>query len=35
MNWVKEGHVIWAFFNNDVHGHAFRDAKRLIEMVKK
>jgi uncharacterized protein YecE (DUF72 family) len=35
INWVKEGHEIWAFFNNDVHGHAFRDAKRLEEMVKK
>ena len=27
--WVKEGHEIWAFFNNDVHGYAPRDALRL------
>jgi uncharacterized protein YecE (DUF72 family) len=27
--WVAEGHTIWAFFNNDIHGHAFRDAQRL------
>ena len=28
-SWVKEGHEIWAFFNNDVHGYAPRDALRL------
>jgi len=33
--WVNEGHRIWVFFNNDIHGHAFRDAKRMIEMVQK
>jgi uncharacterized protein YecE (DUF72 family) len=27
--WLEEGHVVWAFFNNDIHGHAFRDAARL------
>jgi uncharacterized protein YecE (DUF72 family) len=27
--WVKEGHEIWAFFNNDVHGYAPKDALRL------
>lgn len=27
--WVKKGHQVWAFFNNDIHGHAFRDAARL------
>lgn len=27
--WIGEGHVVWAFFNNDIHGHAFRDAARL------
>jgi uncharacterized protein YecE (DUF72 family) len=31
--WVVEGHVVWAFFNNDIHGHAFRDAERLLQMV--
>ena len=29
MNRMEEGHVIWAFFNNDIHGYAFEDAKRL------
>jgi uncharacterized protein YecE (DUF72 family) len=33
--WIKEGHEIWAFFNNDVHGHAFRDAQKLIAMMEK
>ena len=28
-NWVKEGHEIWAFFNNDIHGYAPKDAFRL------
>ena len=31
--WLKEGHSVWAFFNNDVHGHAPRDAQTLKEMV--
>lgn len=33
--WEREGHVIWAFFNNDVHGYAIEDAKRLIKMLEK
>lgn len=28
-DWMEEGHVVWAFFNNDIYGHAFRDAARL------
>ncbi|HVE60739.1 MAG TPA: DUF72 domain-containing protein, partial [Chitinophagaceae bacterium] len=32
--WVAAGHVIWSFFNNDVHGHAFRNAQRLKEILK-
>lgn len=31
--WEKEGHVIWAFFNNDVHGYAIEDAKRLLKLL--
>lgn len=31
-NWVKEGHQIWAFFNNDIHGYAPKDALRLKKM---
>lgn len=27
--WLAEGHNVWAFFNNDIDGHAFRDAARL------
>lgn len=33
--WVKDGHEVWAFFNNDIHGHAIVDAKRLIALIKK
>ncbi|MFL5809262.1 MAG: DUF72 domain-containing protein [Flavisolibacter sp.] len=33
--WEKEGHVVWAFFNNDIYGHAVRDAKRLMALIKK
>jgi uncharacterized protein YecE (DUF72 family) len=33
--WAKEGHQIWVFFNNDIHGYALGDAKRLAAMVKK
>lgn len=33
--WQKEGHIIWAFFNNDVHGYAIEDAKRLIKLMSK
>lgn len=31
--WASEGHVIWAFFNNDIHGHAFWDAARLLQLT--
>jgi uncharacterized protein YecE (DUF72 family) len=31
--WREEGHVVWAYFNNDVHGYAVTDALRLKEMV--
>jgi len=30
--WKNEGHSIWAFFNNDVFGYAFENAKRLIQL---
>ncbi len=32
-NWMKEGHVIWCFFNNDIHGYALENAKRLKEIM--
>jgi uncharacterized protein YecE (DUF72 family) len=31
--WKRDGHSIWAYFNNDIGGHAFRDAKKLMELV--
>ncbi len=31
--WTTEGHTIWTFFNNDIHGYAIEDAKRLITLV--
>jgi uncharacterized protein YecE (DUF72 family) len=31
--WVKEGHVVWAYFNNDIHAHAVRDAQRLMQLL--
>jgi uncharacterized protein YecE (DUF72 family) len=35
IGWKNEGHAVWAFFNNDIHGYAFEDAQRLIEIIKK
>lgn len=32
--WKKNGHTVWAFFNNDSNGHAIANAKRLQEFVK-
>jgi uncharacterized protein YecE (DUF72 family) len=32
--WKKQGHTIWAFFNNDIHGYAFKDARRLKMLCK-
>jgi uncharacterized protein YecE (DUF72 family) len=31
--WIKDGHVVWAFFNNDVPDHAPRNALRLKEIM--
>jgi uncharacterized protein YecE (DUF72 family) len=33
--WEKQGHEIWAFFNNDVNGYAIEDARRLLKLLKK
>lgn len=33
--WEKKGHAIWAFFNNDIHGYAIADAKRLVKILEK
>ncbi len=29
MGWQAQGHQVWAFFNNDIHGYAPKDAARL------
>lgn len=31
--WVKDGHEVWAYFNNDIGAHAVGDAQRLIELT--
>ncbi len=31
--WVKEGHEIWVFFNNDIHGYAFENAKTMKQLL--
>jgi uncharacterized protein YecE (DUF72 family) len=31
--WAADGLPVWAYFNNDVGGHAFRDAARLRSLV--
>ncbi len=31
--WREAGLDVWAFFNNDIGGHAFRDAARLRDLV--
>lgn len=33
LQWKKEGKQVYAFFNNDVNGHAFHDAQKLIDLV--
>ncbi len=33
LQWQKEGHVIWAYFNNDINGHAIANAKKLTEII--
>jgi uncharacterized protein YecE (DUF72 family) len=33
--WASEGVACYAYFNNDIGGHAFRDATRLREMVER
>jgi uncharacterized protein YecE (DUF72 family) len=31
--WTAEGRTVWAYFNNDIGGHAVRDAARLRETL--
>ncbi|MBS1688273.1 MAG: DUF72 domain-containing protein [Bacteroidetes bacterium] len=32
--WIKEGHTIWTFFNNDYNGYAIHNAETLKKMMK-
>jgi uncharacterized protein YecE (DUF72 family) len=31
--WMEQGHTIWAYFNNDIHGFAYQDAQRFKELL--
>ncbi len=31
--WVKEGHEVWAYFNNDIYSYATGDAKGLQFLI--
>ncbi len=33
LQWTKEGHTIWAYFNNDINGHAIANANTLISLI--
>ncbi|MFW5926431.1 MAG: DUF72 domain-containing protein [Wenzhouxiangella sp.] len=33
--WLDEGRLVWAFFNNTDAGDAWRDARRLLRLVRK
>jgi uncharacterized protein YecE (DUF72 family) len=33
MAWLKEGKSVWAFFNNDYHGYAVKNAARLRDLI--
>lgn len=33
QRWEKQGHLIWAFFNNDIHGYAIENALMLKKML--
>lgn len=32
--WIKEGHIIWVFFNNDFYGYAIQNAETLKKIMK-
>ena len=33
LQWQKEGHTVWAYFNNDINGHAIANANALVSMI--
>jgi uncharacterized protein YecE (DUF72 family) len=32
--WIRDGHIVWAFFNNDIYGHAPKDALQFKKLCK-
>jgi uncharacterized protein YecE (DUF72 family) len=32
--WIKKGHTLWVFFNNDWHGYAINNAQKLKDLMK-
>ena len=35
VHWVREGHKVWAYFNNDIGGYAVHNAQLLKEIINK
>ncbi|MBA2633973.1 MAG: DUF72 domain-containing protein [Chloroflexi bacterium] len=33
--WAEQGWPVWAYFNNDIGGHAVRDAERLRSFLQR
>ncbi|QHS60289.1 DUF72 domain-containing protein [Chitinophaga agri] len=33
VDWREEGHTVWVFFNNDIHGYAIENAATLIRLT--
>jgi uncharacterized protein YecE (DUF72 family) len=33
QKWLAEDREVWVFFNNDYHGYAIKNAKRLVELI--
>ncbi len=33
IGWIQKKHRVWAFFNNDIHGYAFANAKELNKLM--
>jgi len=31
--WITKGHTVWAYFNNDIHGYAYKDAAALQQLL--
>lgn len=31
--WIEDGHIIWAYFNNTDRGYALKNARQLKDML--